>query len=168
MVPSNVRLALSSSAPLVPAITILLSVKSETVALASVLSPVTPNVPPTVTLLLNAPVVAPLSAPELSVAVPSVSEPPVIAPSDVIAPFAWITPAALIVTPVEPYPPPIAASFRVAVPVPVIVVPVIAPKVAAPAVPLNTSELLVAPVRKTNAFASLSQPKKPVCSLPSY
>ena len=68
------------------------------------LPPLISMLPLTVRLLLNAPVVAPVSAPLLNVAVPSVSDPPVTAPSDVIAPFAWITPAALIVTPVEPIP----------------------------------------------------------------
>ena len=45
VVPLNVKLASSSSAPAVPTITIRLSVKSLTVALASVDSPLTSSVP---------------------------------------------------------------------------------------------------------------------------
>ena len=44
MLPSNVKFALSSIAPLVPASTTLPAVKSLTIALANVVSPVTPSV----------------------------------------------------------------------------------------------------------------------------
>ena len=54
VVPSNVRLASSSNDPFVPAITMRLSVKSLTVALASVDSPLTPSV----VLIVAAPVTA--------------------------------------------------------------------------------------------------------------
>ena len=104
-VPLNVKLPLSSIAPLVPASTTRPSVRSLTVALARVDSPVTPSVPPTVTLLPNAPVVAPVSAPLVNEAVPSVSVPPVSVPLNVPLTALVIEPLAIEAVPSVIVPP---------------------------------------------------------------
>ena len=72
------------------------------------------------------------------------------APSTVSVPFAWILPALLMLTPVEPYPPPIATESKVAaafgavnelalgklmVALLIVAVPVFAPMVTAVAAP---------------------------------
>ena len=84
-VPSNVRFALSVSEPLAPAYVMRVAVRSLTVALASVASPVTFSVPPVI-VPLAVTLTAPVSEPLAREAVPSVTVPPSIVPEAVTPP----------------------------------------------------------------------------------
>ena len=72
VVPSNVKLASSSSAPAVPAIVIRLSVRSLTIALANVASPVVPSV---VTLAAAAVLLPRIPSMSVAVMLPAVKSP---------------------------------------------------------------------------------------------
>ena len=122
-----VNSGLSSNSPAVPAKTIRPAVRSETVALASVLSPVTPSVPEIVALSSISTVPPVLSNTKLP-AVVSIS-------------FDALIPICIVL---------IVALLRS-----------MSPKTASPAVPLNTSDVLVAFGINVNLPELSSKPKKP-------